>query len=167
MPLVPSLIVNVPTGGGGGCIHDGRIHNGALVNMSVNLGPVSSNGFLPGYIGGGTGLDYNPRCLVRDIGPAISRSGLAYQNVIDLLARSADCTAFVNNLDTGVHAAGHNSIGGMLFDLFVLCSTITMHRLNEYGRFGRTCILSRGRTSCKDPLLGLMVGFLGTGMPLS
>ncbi len=104
MPLVPSLIVNVPTGGGGGCIHDGRIHNGALVNMSVNLGPVSSNGFLPGYIGGGTGLDYNPRCLVRDIGPAISRSGLAYQNVIDLLAPSADCTAFVNNLDTGMNA---------------------------------------------------------------
>jgi len=135
MPLVPSLIVNVPTGGGGGCIHDGRIHNGrihngrihngrihngALVNMSVNFDPVSSNGFLPGYIGSSTGLDYNPRCLVRDIGPATSRSGLAYQNMIDLLARSADCTAFVNNLDTGMHAAGHNSVEGMLFDLFVL-----------------------------------------------
>ncbi len=46
-------------------------------------------------------------------------AGLAYQNVIDLLARSADRTAFVNNLDTGMHAAEHTSIGRMLFDLFV------------------------------------------------
>lgn len=86
--------------------------------MRVNLGPVNSNGSLPGYIGSGNGLDYNPRCLVRDIGPAISRSGLTYQNVTDLLTQSGDYSTLGHNIAVGVHAAGHYSIGGMLSDLF-------------------------------------------------
>lgn len=109
-----NLSITIPAGTGGGCIQ-----TGPFVNMSVNLGPVNSAGSLPGYIGSGNGLDYNPRCLTRDFNTAWSRDGLNYERVTDTILQSVNYATLNSNLGRdGVHPSGHFTIGGMQDDLF-------------------------------------------------
>jgi tyrosinase len=56
---------------GGGCVK-----TGPFAKMSVNLGPVALPGGTPP--GPNDGLGYNPRCLKRDVGPAVA---LKYTNI--------------------------------------------------------------------------------------
>lgn len=113
VPLI-NVTVNIPPGTGGGCVQ-----GGPFVNMTVNLGPVKSSGALPGWVGSGDGLDYNPRCLSRDINPAYSREKLSYNTVSESIARNQNYSSFSTDVGTnGVHQAGHFTIGGLQLDLW-------------------------------------------------
>ena len=94
--------MTIPGGTGSGCIY-----NGPFQNMTVNLGP-------------GASLNYNPRCLTRDFHSFISNTGLTYDNITALIADSNDLATFTNtvNANSGVHSAGHNTIGGQMLDVF-------------------------------------------------
>ena len=107
-----NLTVSRPAQGGGGCVT-----SGPLRNFTVNLGPVNSPGSLPGYKGNGTGLEYNPRCLVRDMGTVWS-DNLSWENVTSLLNTTTNFLEFKGRLDVGVHAGGHFTIGGLQYDTF-------------------------------------------------
>ena len=114
-----NLSVVIPPGTGGGCIHDGPFKD-----MKVNLGPTkySSSVFGPA-IGSGTGLDYNPRCLTRDINPAISRQRLSYDAVTDLLTKTNNYADLTSNMGrTGVHPSGHQTVGSLMDDQFISAS---------------------------------------------
>lgn len=87
--------------------------------MTVNLGPVNSSGSLPGFVGDGSGFDYNPRCLTRDLTTYFSRPNLNTQQVADDISLSADFDAFTVTLGApGLHSAGHWTIGGLNDDEF-------------------------------------------------
>lgn len=66
-PGAPGDPIMVPPGLGGGCVK-----TGPFKDMEVNLGPIA----LPGEAGTGPngGLGYNPRCLKRDVGPAVAQA---------------------------------------------------------------------------------------------
>ena len=66
----------LPSGLGGGCQE-----KGPFVDMKVNLGPVGLADSVPGPEGG---LGYNPRCLKRDVGPALT---LKYTNATTILRK--------------------------------------------------------------------------------
>jgi tyrosinase len=109
-----NITVQIPAGPGGGCIH-----NGPFKDMKVNLGPTSFSGFLGPAVGSGTGLDYNPRCLKRDINPLFSRERMSYQVITDLLTKTANYDDLVTNIGReGVHPSGHQTVGGLMVDQF-------------------------------------------------
>ena len=83
--------------------------------MTVNLGPVNSSGSLPGFIGDGTGFDYNPRCLVRDIASSYSRPNFNTQQVVHDIVQAADFDGFTKNAIgyPGLHSTGHFTVGGV------------------------------------------------------
>lgn len=112
IPRSPNVSVSLPPQDGGGCLT-----SGPFANLTVNLGPVNSSGSLPGVVGTGTGLDYNPRCLVRDMGDVWS-DHVSWENVTYLIANSPNFTTFQTSLDEGVHAGGHFTIGGLQYDIF-------------------------------------------------
>ena len=97
----------VPPGTGGGCIE-----SGPLANYTVNLGPVASRPQGPD-----AGLGYNPRCLTRDLRPGFSNSTKP-TDVTQLIANSTDLGSFYGDIDspTGIHGAGHFTIGGLAQD---------------------------------------------------
>jgi tyrosinase len=68
-----SNTTDIAPGLGGGCIT-----SGPFKDMVVNLGPIviGTPGPLP------SGLGYNPRCLKRDVGPAVSRRWSNYTSVL-------------------------------------------------------------------------------------
>lgn len=72
-----NVTVNVETGLGGGCVT-----SGPFVNMSVNLGP-KALGYEPA--GPDDGLGYNPRCLKRDVGPAVAMKYTNYTVIFGTL----------------------------------------------------------------------------------
>ena len=94
----------VPPATGGGCVTSGPFRD-----YVVNLGPAS---YEP-KVGNGTGLDYNPRCLKRDV-------SLEYANntkptdVVALIGGNDDLEAFSHFFETlnGLHASGHFTISG-------------------------------------------------------
>lgn len=109
-----NITVNIPPGTGGGCIHDGPFKD-----MKVNLGPTKYSGIYGPVIGSGSGLDFNPRCLRRDINPGISSARLNYDAVTDLLINSNNYFDLTNNMGRlGVHPSGHNTVGGLMDDQF-------------------------------------------------
>lgn len=63
-PGAPGEPVQLPPGYGGGCVE-----KGPFANMKVNLGPLGLSNEPPGP---GGGFGYNPRCLRRDVGPALT-----------------------------------------------------------------------------------------------
>jgi tyrosinase len=66
----------------------------------------------------GTGLDYNPRCLRRDINPDAAK-WTTVEEVIDLINNYRNISSFQDRLQgdfangyIGVHTGGHYTIGG-------------------------------------------------------
>jgi tyrosinase len=111
--LAPYPDVILPAGNGGGCVT-----SGPFKNMSVNLGPVS----LPLNGGGsttGTGFDYNPRCLSRDIGTAVNSLYANTTSIANLITQNDNVYDFQTVMQgvpgsgsIGVHGGGHYTIAG-------------------------------------------------------
>ncbi|KAK9442113.1 uncharacterized protein VB005_03168 [Metarhizium brunneum] len=99
----------ISPGTGGGCIE-----SGPFANLTIHLGPVA---LLPA--GKNNGLDYNPRCLVRDISPEWSKNAKP-TDVVDLIGASTNIESFDVKLEglDGVHAAGHFGVGGIMIDQY-------------------------------------------------
>ncbi|KAJ5747749.1 uncharacterized protein N7511_009445 [Penicillium nucicola] len=106
--------VDLPTGTGGGCVT-----SGPFLNYTVNMGPAALN--LPGgnVSVAENPLDYNPRCLNRDLTTAIVKSYANYTSVVDLILRHDSVWDFEMNMQgvpgsgsIGVHGGGHYSMGG-------------------------------------------------------
>ncbi|KAI1136430.1 Di-copper centre-containing protein [Hypoxylon sp. FL0543] len=105
--------VYLPPGTGGGCVT-----SGPFKDMQVNLGPVS----LPlnnGSVLSGSGLDYNPRCLKRDISAAVNSAYANATSIVDLILKNNDIADFQlvmqgvpGSGSIGVHGGGHYTIGG-------------------------------------------------------
>ncbi|GIZ43681.1 hypothetical protein CKM354_000689800 [Cercospora kikuchii] len=108
--------VYLPTGSGGGCVGSGPFEN-----MTVNLGPValdSPGGVSQGPPSGGP-LDWNPRCLRRDLTDAVNRRWANASSVVSLISNSKNVYDFQMTMqgvpgsgEIGVHGGGHYSIGG-------------------------------------------------------
>ncbi|XDG04986.1 hypothetical protein ABKA04_004601 [Annulohypoxylon sp. FPYF3050] len=113
--------VYLPPGNGGGCVT-----SGPFKDMVVNLGPVS----LPMNNGStitGSGLDYNPRCLKRDISAGVNSAYANATSIVNLIQQNDDIADFQlvmqgvpGSGSIGVHGGGHYTIGGDLgADVFV------------------------------------------------
>ena len=109
---LPEIVL--PSGSGGGCVT-----SGPFKNMKVNLGPVSMQ--VPGNVtvSNGSGLDYNPRCLKRDLTDYVNKQFANAPALISLILKSKDIDTFQNVMqgipgsgNIGVHGGGHYSIGG-------------------------------------------------------
>ncbi|KAF7719048.1 Uncharacterized protein PECH_000230 [Penicillium ucsense] len=109
---VPPLVL--PPGTGGGCVT-----SGPFVNYSLSMGPSSL------YMSGGNltrmsnPLDYNPRCMKRDLTTSILRENNNYTATLQLLQTSSDIWAFETTAQgapgsglLGVHGGGHLAMGG-------------------------------------------------------
>ncbi|KAL4747750.1 hypothetical protein BDW72DRAFT_181872 [Aspergillus terricola var. indicus] len=100
-------------GHGGGCVT-----SGPFKNFTVNLGPLAPSLLVDGVTAqNGTGLDYNPRCLRRDIN-VDAASWTTIDKVLDLFNRTT-IADFQNRLQgdfpngyLGVHSGGHYTISG-------------------------------------------------------
>lgn len=114
-PTLPTLIV--PTGNGGGCLKDGPFKG-----WQVNMGPQQLS--IPGgeVIGAPSGnpLDYNPRCLKRDLTDVINQRFANATSVINTLredtivrfqSRMQGNLDLVNG-DIGIHGGPHYTLGG-------------------------------------------------------
>ncbi|PSR84012.1 hypothetical protein BD289DRAFT_482993 [Coniella lustricola] len=96
---------------GGGCVYMGPF---TPDTYQVHLGPVA---FQP-YDGDG-GLEYNPRCLVRDLS-AVWANNTRPTKVLSLLEACDDIGCFDTELEAidGVHAGGHFAMGGLGLDAY-------------------------------------------------
>ncbi|KAI9929822.1 hypothetical protein ASPWEDRAFT_147128 [Aspergillus wentii DTO 134E9] len=105
----------LPAGRGGGCVT-----TGPFKNMTVNLGPVSPTLQVPGIVAqNGSGFDYNPRCLRRDISVDASMGWTKDSDVAGLIKNYTTIDPFQTTMQgnfpagyLGVHTAGHFTIGG-------------------------------------------------------
>lgn len=106
--------VYLPPGTGGGCVT-----SGPFVNYTVNLGPADLA--LPGGTvqAASNPLDYNPRCLKRDLTTALIQKYCNYTDVVSLILDNDDVYDFQTVMQgvpgsgsIGVHGGGHYSMGG-------------------------------------------------------
>lgn len=106
----------LPTGSGGGCVA-----SGPFKNLTVNLGPLTLD--LPG--GGvetapsGNALDWNPRCLKRDLVDYINQRFANASSVLSQILKPQNVYDFQLQMqavpgtgELGVHGGGHYAIGG-------------------------------------------------------
>ena len=95
---------SVPPATGGGCVYAGP-----FTDYVVNLGPTA---YGP-KVGDGSGLDYNPRCLKRDVSLFFSNTTKP-TDVVALIAGNDYLEAFSGffQLPLGLHGGGHYTIGG-------------------------------------------------------
>ncbi|KAI9036121.1 tyrosinase family protein [Aspergillus affinis] len=104
--------LTLPPANGGGCVKEGPFKN-----FTVNLGPVlPSLNVTKGQ--NGTGLNYNPRCLRRDISK-YSANWTTTEIISDLILDHDNIWTFQNRLQgdaatgyVGIHSGGHYTIGG-------------------------------------------------------
>ncbi|KAJ5108440.1 tyrosinase [Penicillium angulare] len=102
----------LPPGTGGGCVT-----SGPFVNLTVNLGP--SFLAVPGdnITRASNPLDYNPRCLKRDLTTSIVQMYVNYTSIMDLLHDShiiweLEDLIQGSPIGVGLHGGGHYSMGG-------------------------------------------------------
>ncbi|KAJ5721861.1 tyrosinase [Penicillium malachiteum] len=102
----------LPPGTGGGCVT-----SGPFVNLSVNLGPSWLD--VPGdnITRMSNPLDYNPRCLKRDLTTAILQMYVNYTSIIDLIYNSKIIWDLEDKIQgkedsPGLHGGGHFAMGG-------------------------------------------------------
>ncbi|KAF7173843.1 hypothetical protein CNMCM6106_007945 [Aspergillus hiratsukae] len=107
-------IVYLPAGTGGGCVT-----SGPFVNYTVNLGPAALNIPGGGMESAQNPLDYNPRCLKRDLTTAILQKFANATSVVSLILDNHDIWDFEMVMQgvpgsgsIGVHGGGHYSMGG-------------------------------------------------------
>ena len=100
----PGRNFTVPPGTGGGCVTDGPFKD-----YVVNLGPAA---FEP-RVGDGSGKDYNPRCLKRDVSLDFA-NGTQPTDVVKAIDGKDSLEAFAAALEAsgGLHGNGHFTIGG-------------------------------------------------------
>lgn len=101
---VPGNPLVFPTGSGGGCVEDGP-----FANRTINLGPRDA-------------LDYNPRCMSRDILQVVSSEAMTDAKTAQVINDNDNIVDFQNNFqfvgaqgdfaNWGIHASGHNMISG-------------------------------------------------------
>lgn len=114
--------VYLPTGSGGGCVE-----SGPFVNMTVNLGPVALNS--PGGASqgppSGDPLDWNPRCLGRDLTDAVNRRWANASSVVSLISNSKNVYDFQMTMQ-GVPGSGEVN--------WLLCCTLRDHCVYAFRR---------------------------------
>ena len=107
------ISLEVPPGTGGGCVY-----SGPFANYTMNLGPVA---FEPRN--SPNGLNYNPRCLSRDI--SLDWANQTKPTAIKRLFDSCnDLGCFGNDLEglNGAHSGGHFIIGAIAQDAYASAS---------------------------------------------
>lgn len=113
--------ITIPAGTGGGCVY-----GGPFSNYTVHMGPIDAPGEQPVQYN----LEYNPRCLSRDVNPSVSRMSNSFRNTTKLILsydtidwfqgvmqadqRFTDPTA---PFSYGVHGGGHLTVGSVLADI--------------------------------------------------
>ncbi|GKZ67630.1 hypothetical protein AnigIFM50267_002115 [Aspergillus niger] len=113
--------ITIPAGTGGGCVY-----GGPFSNYTVHMGPIDAPGEQPVQYN----LEYNPRCLSRDVNPSVSRTSNSFRNTTKLILsydtidwfqgvmqadqRFTDPTA---PFSYGVHGGGHLTVGSVLADI--------------------------------------------------
>ncbi|KAF2146390.1 uncharacterized protein K452DRAFT_219628 [Aplosporella prunicola CBS 121167] len=105
--------IRLPPGSGGGCVYAGPFSN-----MSVNLGPALL--FLPNgsHVSASNPLDYNARCLRRDLTDAVLRANANASSIATLVLDSGDIHSFQTAMQgapgasLGVHGGAHYALGG-------------------------------------------------------
>ncbi|KAI8257254.1 Tyrosinase-like protein orsC [Colletotrichum sp. SAR11_239] len=117
----PNGNIEVPSGYGGGCVM-----SGPLVNMTVHLGPVSPG--MDGLEVNPNGpMEYNPRCLRRDLSAYSASTWMTTDNLVNVTMGQAsrNISTFQNELQgrfgdgfLGMHAAGHFVANGDASDLY-------------------------------------------------
>jgi tyrosinase len=129
--------INMPSGKGGGCVMSGpfvKYGHRALkktstltkpLSATVNLGPLA-----PGMAGQGkvTAMDYNPRCVIRDLTSYATAKWMTYENLFNLTfgPASVNIAVWQDELQgrgfpggfLGTHATGHYAMGGNAADLW-------------------------------------------------
>ena len=99
--------IYLPTGTGGGCVE-----SGPFKHMSVNLGPAALD--VPGGISigppSGNPLDYNPRCLKRDLVDAVNQRFANASSVLSLVLKSRNVYDFQMTMQ-GIPGSGDVSAG--------------------------------------------------------
>ncbi|PYI07973.1 Di-copper centre-containing protein [Aspergillus sclerotiicarbonarius CBS 121057] len=113
--------LSIPAGTGGGCVYAGPFSN-----YTVDMGPIDAPGQQPVQYD----LEYNPRCLSRDVNPTVSKESVAFRNTTKLILSydTIDWFQGVMQADQrfkdptapqsfGVHGGGHLTVGGVLADI--------------------------------------------------
>ncbi|GKZ31311.1 hypothetical protein AbraIFM66950_011705 [Aspergillus brasiliensis] len=116
-----SVNITIPGGTGGGCVY-----GGPFSNYTVHMGPISAPGEQPVQYN----LEYNPRCLSRNLNPEVSQISVSFRNTTKLILsydtidwfqgvmqgdkRFTDPTA---PYTYGVHGGGHLAVGSVLADI--------------------------------------------------
>ncbi|KAJ5924399.1 hypothetical protein N7466_008586 [Penicillium verhagenii] len=102
----------LPPGTGGGCVT-----SGPFKNLTVNLGP--SYLAVPGdnITRMANPLDYNPRCLKRDLTTAILQMYVNYTSIVNLITKSQIVWDLEDKIQgqvdgPGLHGGGHFAMGG-------------------------------------------------------
>ncbi|QGA17998.1 hypothetical protein EYB26_005676 [Talaromyces marneffei] len=106
--------VYLPLGTGGGCVT-----SGPFVNYTVNLGPAALALPEGGTAAAANPLDYNPRCLKRDLTTAVIQQYANFTSVVSLILNNNDIADFQLAMQgvpgsgaIGVHGGGHYAMGG-------------------------------------------------------